>query len=66
MEHIEYTIEEIQQQINDIYSKHPYLENRKLTSDCVCCEYLDVQEEYGHDAGSAWERLDMYKWLLGE
>jgi hypothetical protein len=60
------TKEEIQATIDKIYKEFPYLKDRVLTSDCKCCEFLDVQEEYGYDASKAWEALDTYKWLLNE
>lgn len=57
---------EIRQYIAEIYAEHPYLENRQSTADCSCCEWMDVEEEYGWDAGRAWAQLDAWKWLLNE
>jgi hypothetical protein len=65
-EEIIYTEEEIRQKIEAIYQEHPYLRDRKPTSDCHCCEWLDIREEFGPAAGHAWEELDTWRWLLGE
>lgn len=59
------TNEEIKARIDEIHSKFPYLKERKRTSKCHCCEYIDIQEEYGYDASRAWEDLDTWKWMLG-
>lgn len=65
-EEIVYTREEVQAKIDAIYATHPYLKDRELTSDCKCCEWLDIKDEYGFEAGGAWEDLESWKWLLGE
>ena len=57
---------EVQERIDAIYAEHPYLKDRVLTSDCSCCEWQDVRDEYGIDAGNAWENLETLKWLLGD
>lgn len=60
------TTEEIQARIDEIYAGFPYLKDRVLTSDCECCEWIDVKEEHGHAACGAWENLQTWKWMLGE
>ncbi len=66
VEIIEATFEDIQAGIDEIYAKYPYLKDRVRTSDCSCSEWQDVRDEYGIDAGNAWENLETLKWLLGD